>query len=187
MLIDLIEILQKEEGTKKVQTKVEREKFLAAKFEYKITDSDVKFVFTYKIKDYGLQLSFHNEGKKHISSRCEGFVVLEIPCDRCLEPVDYKIDIDYFKDLDMNKTAEEKIADLDEENYLEGTVFDTEVFVFNEILVNLPMKVLCKEDCKGICNRCGANLNKGFCDCDTAVPDPRMSKILDIFNQFKEV
>lgn len=46
MLIDLIEILQKEEGTKKVQTKVEREKFLAAKFEYKITDSDVKFVFT---------------------------------------------------------------------------------------------------------------------------------------------
>ena len=33
---------------------------------------------SYKIKDYGLQLSFHNEGKKHISSRCEGFVILEI-------------------------------------------------------------------------------------------------------------
>lgn len=46
MLIDLIEILQKEEGTKRVQTKVERKKFLAAKFEYKITDSDVKFVFS---------------------------------------------------------------------------------------------------------------------------------------------
>ena len=174
MLINLIEILQKEEGTKKVQTKVEREKFLAAKFEYKITDSDVKFVFT-------------NAGKKHINVKCTGNVIIEAPCFRCLEPVTFTINIDSTKDMDMNKTAEEKIADLDEENYLEGTVFDTEVFVFNEILVNLPMKVLCKEDCKGICNRCGANLNKGFCDCDTAVPDPRMSKILDVFNQFKEV
>ena len=107
--------------------------------------------------------------------------------DRCLEPVDYKIDIDYFKDLDMNKTAEEKIAELDEDYYLEGTSFDTEVLIHNEVLVNLPMKVLCRENCKGICNRCGANLNLGSCKCDDAELDPRMSKILDIFNQFKEV
>ena len=61
----------------------------------------------------------HNEGKKHINPPdANGNVVLEIPCDRCLEPVHYKIDIDYFKDLDMNKTAEEKIAELDEEYYL---------------------------------------------------------------------
>ena len=48
------------------------------------------------------------------------------------------------------------------------------------------MKVLCRENCKGICNRCGANLNLGSCKCDDAELDPRMSKILDIFNQFKE-
>ena len=49
------------------------------------------------------------------------------------------------------------------------------------------MKVLCKEDCKGICNRCGANLNMGSCKCDNAEPGTGMSKILDVFNQFKEV
>lgn len=110
-----------------------------------------------------------------------------IPCDKCLEPVPYEINIDYFKDLDMNKSSEEKIAELDEEVYLEGTKFDSDVFVYNEILVSLPMKVLCKEDCKGICNRCGANLNMGSCKCDNAEPGTGMSKILDVFNQFKEV
>ena len=87
----------------------------------------------------------------------------------------------------MNKTAEEKIAELDEDYYLEGTSFDTEVLIHNEVLVNLPMKVLCRENCKGICNRCGANLNYETCECDKSTPDPRMSVIQDIFKQFKEV
>lgn len=174
MLIDLYELLQEDDGHKVIHLTPEIS-------EFKTKDG------SYPIKESELTLTFHNEGKKHISCKCQGDVVLEIPCDRCLEPVDYKINIDYFKDLDMNKSAEEKIAELDEESYLEGTVFDTEVLIYNEILVNLPMKVLCREDCKGICNRCGANLNKGSCECDVAELDPRMSKILDVFNQFKEV
>ena len=87
----------------------------------------------------------------------------------------------------MNKTDEQRALDLDDEGYLNKTVFDSEVFIYNEILVNLPMKVLCRTDCKGICNRCGANLNMGSCKCDKTELDPRMSKILDVFNQFKEV
>lgn len=174
MLFDLYELLQEADGHRNYQPALETDYFKTS------TDS-------YLIKKYDLKLSFHNEGKKHISCKCNGYIVLEIPCDRCLKPVDYKIDIDYFKDLDMNKTSEEKIAELDEENYLDGTNFDFEVLIHNEILVNLPMKVLCRNDCKGICNRCGANLNMGSCKCDVAELDPRMSKILDIFNQFKEV
>ncbi|MFQ9515493.1 MAG: YceD family protein [Eubacterium sp.] len=174
MLIDLYELLQEEDGRRYYHPQLE-----ASEFKTKNV--------SYKIKEYDLKLLFHNEGKKHISCQCEGYVVLTIPCNRCLEPVDYKIDIDYFKDLDMNKSAEEKVAELDEENYLEGTNFDSEVLIHNEILVNLPMKVLCRNDCKGICNRCGANLNMGSCKCDNAELDPRMSKILDVFNQFKEV
>ena len=41
--------------------------------------------------------------------------------------------------------------------------------------------------CKGICRKCGKNLNEGACGCDDSVPDPRMSVIQDIFKQFKEV
>ena len=94
----------------------------------------------------------------------------------------FKIDIDYFKDLDMNKTAEEKIAELDEDYYLEGTSFDTEVLIHNEVLLIYLMKVLfAVKNCKRNLHRCGAKIWE-----DDAELDPRMSKIF-IFNQFKEV
>ena len=174
MLIDLYELLQTEDGDRNYEPKLEVKEFK--------TNTD-----SFPIKDTDIKLSFPNDGKKHILCNCQGVVTLQMQCDRCLEDVDYPINIDYFKDLDMNKTKEERIAELDEISFLEGTSFDTEVFIHNEILVNLPMKVLCRKDCKGICNRCGANLNKGSCKCQEAELDPRMSKILDVFNQFKEV
>ena len=174
MLIDLHELIQSEESHKIIKPELEMKKFT-------LNDE------SYPIKEYAIEFRFDDAGKKHVSCRCQGYVVLEIPCDRCLEPVENRISIDYFKDLDLNKTSEERVAELDEEVYLEGTTFDTEVFIYNEILVSLPMKVLCSEDCKGVCNRCGTNLNKGFCKCDKTELDPRMSKILDVFNQFKEV
>ena len=52
----------------------------------------------------------------------------------------------------------------------------------NEIVINWPMKILCRPDCRGICRQCGQDLNTGTCDCDTFVPDPRMAVIKDIFN-----
>lgn len=174
MLIDLYDLLQEEEGVRELSPELEMSEFKTKKDRFPIKESELHFTFS-------------NKGKKHIDFQCAGTVTIVIPCDKCLEPVDYKINIDYFKDLDMNKSSEEKIADLDEEVYLEGTKFDTEVFVYNEILVSLPMRILCKEDCKGICNRCGANLNMGSCQCDNAEPGTGMSKILDVFNQFKEV
>ena len=64
---------------------------------------------------------------------------------------------------------------------------DVDRLIASELMVNLPMKVLCREDCKGICRKCGKNLNEGACGCDDSVPDPRMSVIQDIFKQFKEV
>ena len=59
--------------------------------------------------------------------------------------------------------------------------------VGNELTLNLPMAVLCSDDCKGICDRCGTNLNHETCDCDNRPLDPRMSVIQDIFKQSKEV
>ena len=76
---------------------------------------------------------------------------------------------------------------MDEQPFLNGYNLDVDQLVCNELLLSLPMKVLCREDCKGICNRCGANLNIETCDCDTRALDPRMSVIQDIFNQYKEV
>ena len=51
----------------------------------------------------------------------------------------------------------------------------------SEMLIGWPTKVLCKEDCKGICNVCGQNLNEGTCDCEDTGLDPRMSVVRDLF------
>ena len=174
MLIDLQEIMLEDNYSIKLKPQLDSKFFKTNKV-------------SYEIKEYDLNIFFHNEGDRHIHCKCQGFVVLNIPCDRCLDNVDYHIDISYNKDLDMNKTEEQRIAELDEEAYIVDSSFDFDRLIYNEILIHLPMKVLCREDCKGICNRCGANLNMGSCHCDNAELDPRMSKILDVFNQFKEV
>lgn len=175
MLIDLNELLTETGKEKKYSLDIESESFFVGKDSYDF------------VGERKAEFSFVNKGKKKISLECIINAVLLIPCDRCLEPAKVTFDISVSKDIDLKKTTEEREAELDEYNFLQGMNFDTEVFVRNEILVNLPMKVLCSDDCKGICNKCGANLNKGSCDCDTTELDPRMSKVLDVFNQFKEV
>ena len=76
---------------------------------------------------------------------------------------------------------------LDESNYIDGYCLDADQLLYNEILTEWPMKVLCSQDCKGICSVCGQNLNEGTCSCEGQGLDPRMSVIRDVFKNFKEV
>ena len=71
--------------------------------------------------------------------------------------------------------------------YLQGYNLDVDKLLFGEALLNWPSRVLCKEDCKGLCPVCGQNLNHGDCGCERKALDPQMSKVLDIFSKFKEV
>jgi uncharacterized protein len=64
---------------------------------------------------------------------------------------------------------------------------DVDKLVYSEVLIDVPLRVLCSEDCRGLCYKCGANLNRGECGCDRVQLDPRMSVIQDIFKNFKEV
>mgnify|MGYP000090033718 CR=1 FL=1 len=77
--------------------------------------------------------------------------------------------------------------DVEDNDYLIGFNLDIDRLIYGEILVNWPMKVLCRDDCKGICKVCGMNLNKGDCNCQRTELDPRMAAIQDVFNKFKEV
>ena len=70
---------------------------------------------------------------------------------------------------------------------MEGYSIDTELLLHDEITVNWPVKILCREDCKGLCPVCGHDLNEGDCGCDTFVPDPRMAAIFDKLESTKEV
>ena len=79
------------------------------------------------------------------------------------------------------------LDDQEETNYIDGYTLDVDQLVRNEILIGWPTKILCGEDCKGICSVCGQNLNEGTCDCEDTSLDPRMSVIRDVFKNFKEV
>ena len=113
-------------------------------------------------------------------------LVLEIPCDRCLEPVATEFDLKFSKNIDL-AADDNQIDELDEKNYIDGYNLDVDKLLYNEILIGWPMKILCSETCKGICNTCGQNLNKGTCNCEDTSLDPRMSVIRDVFKNFKEV
>ena len=104
-----------------------------------------------------------------------------IPCDRCLEQVLVEIPYSIERKLDMKQSDEDRVEDLDENDYLTGTDLDVDRLVYLEVLMNWPLKVLCREDCKGVCPKCGVNLNYQTCNCDRTELDPRMSIIREIF------
>ena len=131
-------------------------------------------------------LTVTNQENKTVFIRGSVDVTVSIPCGRCLEEVPTQICFDIDKKLDITDGA---LVDdeMEENDYLIGFELDVDKLVYAEILVNWPMKVLCKEDCEGICKVCGANLNKGDCGCQRTELDPRMAAIQDIFSKFKEV
>ena len=111
--------------------------------------------------------------------------IFQALCDRCAEeiPVNIKVNVERFV-LSPRITTED---DQMESPFMDGYQIDMEALIFHEILENWPMKILCKEDCKGVCPVCGQNLNVRECGCDRFIPDPRMMAIADILERNKEV
>lgn len=144
-------------------------------------------------KKEAFSLHFANEKGKRLRLSGQTQVSLVIPCDRCLTEVkvsiplhiekEYKIFSEYEEDETQN---EETQSDTDVlSDVAEGFLFDVEKMLYGEILMNFPVKVLCREDCRGICKKCGKNLNEGECGCDRTELDPRMAAIADIFRDFQ--
>lgn len=173
MLIDLWSLLSYEGKEMELQAELNMDSFDAGTFSYKFYEKRP------------VLLKFIHTGNKHVIIEADIDITLIMPCDRCLEDVKTNISLKTSKEVDLNENSE--TDDVNETIFMDGTVFDSEKFVYGEILVNLPMKVLCSKSCKGICNRCGTNLNHGNCGCDTTELDPRMAKVLEVFNSFKEV
>ena len=139
------------------------------------------------LKKSPIELSIANQENAQLLITGTVDIEMGIACGRCLEEVPTRICFDIEKKLTIGNNA---IIDeeMDETDYLIGFELDVDKLVYAEILVNWPMKVLCKDDCEGICKVCGMNLNKGACDCQRTELDPRMAAIQDIFNKFnKEV
>lgn len=131
-------------------------------------------------------LTITNVGKGKAEVRGEGRIAFCARCGRCLKDVEETLELV----IDRTVYAPDRMPspeDGDDQEYMNGYQMDVEELLRNEIVINWPMKILCRPDCRGICRQCGQDLNTGTCDCDTFVPDPRMAVIKDIFNGSKEV
>lgn len=98
------------------------------------------------------------------------------PCGRCLAPVTraFSIEIDLSVVTSPTESDEDVIL-------AEGQKIDLGTFVTETVLLNLPLRLLCREDCKGLCPKCGKDLNTGACECDHKEIDPRLAGLADFF------
>ena len=180
MLVNLSDVFSSEGLTTTVTAELEMTEFTSRLGSFSIME---KSPATLKLANIGV-------GKARVEAEVK--LVFDTFCDRCLTEVPTVLTLLSEREIASPDTTPDCPTDQegdreDEFDYMEGYQLNVETFVYNEILLNWPMKILCKEICKGICKVCGQNLNEKECGCDTFVPDPRFAAIQDIFNANKEV
>jgi len=109
---------------------------------------------------------------------------IRMPCSRCLEPVERDLDLEseiIFKEVPRNVPKELNLTedDLKVIEY-EGGQIDMTDRIREAIILEVPIKPLCSESCKGLCPICGRNLNHGDCGCEVKVVDPRWKALEDL-------
>ena len=128
-----------------------------------------------------LALQVRKDGDKcHVSGRV--CTTLSLSCSRCLEqfgiPCDLAVDLLYLPHSANRGDGESEIAedDLSTAFYRNGQI-DLMQMVREQFQLALPMKPLCRGDCRGLCPVCGSNLNERRCRCDTQWRDPRLAAL----------
>ena len=102
-------------------------------------------------------------------------------CDRCLEEYYTQLAIpfgDKFKEA--NPSDDEEKLEL---AYYSGDEIDITDLVRENLLLAQPLKKLCREDCLGLCPKCGINLNVSACNCDKESVDPRLMVLQQLLNK----
>lgn len=132
----------------------------------------------YELKDASkIMLSASNIEKGKLTISCKYSAKVTILCDRCLEPVDNMVAVELESVIfSPDYTGEDK----EESEFMDGYKLDLDELILSELLLEWPSKILCSDDCKGICSVCGKNLNKGECGCDRFVPNPAFAGLKDL-------
>lgn len=102
---------------------------------------------------------------------------LETACDRCAKPISLPLATKIFHTLVTSLNDETN----DELLLVNELRFDLDSLITEDIFLDLPSKLLCREDCKGMCPKCGADLNEGSCSCEKEV-DPRLAALKQLLD-----
>lgn len=116
----------------------------------------------------------------------DGFAQLEvkasfdfsIPCDRCARRIDRRYDFSF------SHTLVPSLENEDDDRFIEvhNEQLNLDELIREDILLELPTKFLCREDCRGICPTCGKNRNDGPCGCDSRHTDPRFDVLKNLIH-----
>jgi uncharacterized protein len=110
---------------------------------------------------------------------------IEVECNRCLQDAQMYLEFPFeavfvtAENYTQEKEAELKAGDL-EVSIFEGDKLDLTELAREQILLNLPSQVFCREDCQGLCQKCGANLNLIDCNCEESEVDPRWAALRNL-------
>ncbi|WP_128425854.1 YceD family protein [Gudongella oleilytica] len=166
MLVDLSGFLHGDEAAHSISLELD-ENAMPNKYEY-----PVKYPIILKVDIYKV------DGEYLIN--VEGNYGYEAECDRCLKLVNKTIE---FK---ASGGLTEKKGNIDEGEYsdevlsLKDDQLDLGEYIWDQIVSSLPMKFICSEGCKGLCPKCGKNLNEGDCGCGGNTGDLRFEKLREL-------
>ncbi len=102
--------------------------------------------------------------------------VLNLNCDLCLSAFETQLDFDMNEVYTSTPDFEKEFWELSDKT------IDLKPAVIAAIVMNMPMRNVCSQDCKGLCPVCGHNLNEGDCGCDRGYINPQFEKLLTLFN-----
>ena len=111
--------------------------------------------------------------------------MLEIGCDRCLEPqqrpIDIELDLEFVpeRSFGAESNLELQAVDLKLDAVPDDSI-DTAAIAREQILLDIPQQFFCREDCQGLCQKCGANLNETDCECSDTEIDPRWAALKNL-------
>ncbi|MGH9605380.1 MAG: YceD family protein [Terracidiphilus sp.] len=114
----------------------------------------------------------------------------EVPCARCVEPVEVRLAAEFdliFRPAGADSDAPERsiTAPETEIGYYQEDSLLLEDVLREQVLLALPVRTLCKPDCKGLCPRCGANRNHQLCGCEQGPADPRWEALAGLRSRIK--
>jgi uncharacterized protein len=114
----------------------------------------------------------------------------EVPCARCVEPVEIPLAAEFdliFRPAAADREATERSITAQETEigyYLKDSLLLEDV-LREQVLLTLPVRTLCKPDCKGLCPRCGENRNSQACSCEDGPSDPRWEALSGLRSRIK--
>jgi uncharacterized protein len=115
---------------------------------------------------------------------------LEFTCSRCLksfrQPQDLPVNVVYHPEVEAGAEKHGLHDDEMDMGFYTGEELDMQELIREQVMLNLQMKPLCDESCKGICPKCGTDLNTGTCTCEKKETDPRLEVLKKLLDKGKE-